>query len=94
MWCAIARVITTGGIRSLAFALGLGAPVFGPVCANDEVPHEARGYERSGYDLSTFENINLANGNLSFRIPLASIHTDGGLGYELALHHNSKVWPG
>ena len=92
MACAIARVMKTGGIRFLAFALGLGVPVSGPVCANDEVPHEARGYERSGYDLSTFENINLANGNLTFRIPLASIHTDGGLDYELALHHNSKVW--
>ena len=63
-----------------------------PTGANDEVPHEARGYERSGYDLSRNETINLANGNLVFRIPLAGVRTDGGLEYQLALHFNSKVW--
>ena len=60
--------------------------------ASDEVPHEARGHERSGYSLSDYENINLANGNLSFRVPLWTVHTDGGLAFELALRHDSKVW--
>ncbi len=60
--------------------------------ANDEVPHEARGHERSGYQLSSHENINLANGNLTFTIPLARVQTDGGLDYQVALRHNSKVW--
>ena len=45
--------------------------VAGGAAANDEVPHEARGHERSGYALSAYENINLANGNLTFRVPLA-----------------------
>ncbi len=92
MSCVTARVMRTTGVRFFALAVGVGILVSGTVRANDEVPHEARGYERSGYELSAFENINLANGNLTFRIPLASIHTDGALGYELALHHNSKVW--
>jgi len=60
--------------------------------ASDEVAHEARGHERSGYSLSDYENINLANGNLSFRVPLWTVHTDGGLAFELALQHDSKVW--
>jgi RHS repeat-associated protein len=62
------------------------------VWASDEVAHEARGHERSGYSLSDYETINLANGNLSFRVPLWTVHTDGGLAFELALGHDSKVW--
>lgn len=89
---ARSRFVKTVGAHCVALAVGISFLVSLPISANDEVPHEARGYERSGYDLSSFEHINLANGNLTFRIPLAAVHTDGGLSYELALHHNSKVW--
>jgi len=57
--------------------------------ATDDLPEEATGYQESGYDLSKYENINLANGNLTFRIPLHTLRTDGGLSYELALTYNS-----
>ncbi len=92
MFRATLQLIKTALFRCVAITGGLCITVSAPIHANDEVPHEARGYERSGYDLSSFEQINLANGNLTFRIPLAAVRTDGGLSYELALHHNSKVW--
>lgn len=78
------------GFVTLAVVAALAIP--GGSRANDEVPHEARGHEQSGYQLSNYENINLANGNLTFTIPLARLRTDGGLDYQLALRHNSKVW--
>ncbi len=79
-------------VRLMLLVAVMGLAGAEPSLANDEVPHEARGHERSGYQLSNYENINLANGNLTFTIPLARVHTDGGLDYQLALHHNSKVW--
>lgn len=79
------RVSMAGGMLALAAMPSVAR-------ASDEVAHEARGHERSGYSLSDYENINLANGNLSFRVPLWSVRTDGGLAYELALQHDSKVW--
>ena len=60
--------------------------------ASNDVPHEEKGYQSSGYALSDYETINLANGNLTFRVPLTTLRTDGGLEYALAAHFNSKLW--
>lgn len=57
-----------------------------------DIPHEQKGYRESGYDLSQYENINLANGNLVFQVPLYTVSTNGGLSYDLSLSYNSKVW--
>jgi RHS repeat-associated protein len=86
MWRTGLRRVSLGAIVATV------AVMVRPGSANDEVPHEARGHERSGYALSDYENINLANGNLTFRVPLATVSTDGGLSWQVALHHNSKVW--
>ena len=58
----------------------------------NNLPHEAKGFQESSYSLSDYESINLANGNLTWRLPLYTLHTDGGLTYDLALHYNSKIW--
>ena len=55
-----------------------------------EHPGEAKGYQESSYDLSKYESINLANGNLTFRVPLYTLSTAGGLSYDLSLVHNDK----
>ncbi len=60
--------------------------------ASSDIPHEERGYQGSGYSLSDYENINLANGNLTFRVPIHTLRTDGGLEYDVAAYFNSKFW--
>ena len=52
-----------------------------PVVASSDLPHEQKGFNESGYALSQYENINLANGNLTFHVPLHTVRTDGGLEY-------------
>ncbi len=66
------------------------APVPSP--ATEDFPGEAKGYSSTSYDLSADESVNLANGNLTFRVPLSTIATDGGLAYDIALHFNSKLF--
>jgi RHS repeat-associated protein len=60
--------------------------------ASSDHPEEAIGYREGSYGLSQYETINLSNGNLTFRIPIGSVTTDGGLAYNVALIHNSKMW--
>ena len=60
-------------------ALGFSALVF----ASSDLPEEAIGYDDSSYSLSQYETINLENGNLTFRVPLYTLRTDGGLTYDL-----------
>jgi hypothetical protein len=62
------------------------------VVASNDVPHEEKGYQSSGYTLSDYETINLANGNLTFRVPLHTLRTDGGLEYPVTAYFNSKFW--
>ncbi len=63
-----------------------------PLPATDDFPAEAKGYQSTSYDLSQYESVNLANGNLTFRVPLYTLTTNGGLSYDIALHFNSKLW--
>lgn len=63
-----------------------------PGWATEDLPWEAKGYQQSGYDLSRYEQVNLSNGNLTFRIPLTSAFTDGGLRYDVSLFYNSKLF--
>jgi RHS repeat-associated protein len=42
--------------------------------------------------LSGFENINLFNGNLNFRLPLLGVGGRGGAGYSMTLARNLKGW--
>nr|MCU0305339.1 hypothetical protein [Thermoanaerobaculales bacterium] len=52
---------------------------------------EARGYSSGGMNLSEYEQVNLANGNLTLAVPLASVTTDGGLSYSVSAHYNTKI---
>ncbi|MCP4538722.1 MAG: hypothetical protein GY832_16430, partial [Chloroflexi bacterium] len=63
-----------------------------PSLATEDVPSEAKGYQNSNFDFSEIESINMTNGNLTLRIPLYSLATDGGLTYALTLFYNSKLW--
>lgn len=46
----------------------------------------------STYARDKIEAVNLANGNLSLSIPLATVGGRGSAGYTVALSYNSKVW--
>ena len=74
----------------LVVLLGAGV-VFADGDYNDsEHPGEAKGYQESSYELSKYETINLANGNLTFRVPLHTLTTDGGLSYGISAVSNLK----
>ncbi|HNJ40511.1 MAG TPA: YD repeat-containing protein, partial [Acidobacteriota bacterium] len=44
------------------------------------------------YSGSSFDQVNLFNGNASFSIPLANLNGRAGLGVGVMLSYNSKVW--
>lgn len=46
----------------------------------------------STYARDKIETVNLANGNLSLSIPLATVGGRGSAGFTIALSYNSKVW--
>ena len=46
----------------------------------------------STYARDKIETVNLANGNLSLSIPLATVGGRGSAAYTIALSYNSKVW--
>lgn len=46
----------------------------------------------STYAADKIETVNLANGNLSMNVPLASVGGRGSAGFTLALSYNSKLW--
>lgn len=50
------------------------------------------GSPAGSYALSGFDNINLFNGNLNFRLPLVSVGGRGSAGYTITLALNSKGW--
>jgi len=50
-------------------------------------PEGVHGYQENGIDLSEYENVNLANGNLTLNIPLATLSTDGGLSYTIGAYY-------
>ncbi len=54
-------------------------------------PEGVHGYQESGMNLSEYENVNLATGNLTLNIPLATLTTDGGLSYSVGAFYNSKT---
>ncbi|HEY8185434.1 MAG TPA: RHS repeat-associated core domain-containing protein [Pyrinomonadaceae bacterium] len=46
----------------------------------------------SSYTRDKIETVNLANGNFSLSIPLATVGGRGSVSYTIALSYNSKVW--
>lgn len=46
----------------------------------------------STYARDKIETVNLANGNFSLSIPLATVGGRGPVAYTIALSYNSKVW--
>src|SRR5262245_33489898 len=50
------------------------------------------GAPAGSYALSDFDNVNLYNGNLNFRLPLVSVGGRGAAGYTIMLALNSKRW--
>lgn len=50
------------------------------------------GSPAGSYALSGFDNVNLFNGNLNFRLPLLGIGGRGGAGYQIMLAVNLKRW--
>ena len=63
-----------------------------PCWSGTEMPFDKKGLQESGYQLSQYENISLADGNLHFRVPLYTLRTDGGLEYPVSARYNSKRW--
>ena len=62
--------------------------------SNQGTPAESRTGQSSvsTYARDKIETVNLANGNLSLSIPLATIGGRGPASYTVALSYNSKVW--
>jgi len=52
----------------------------------------APGSPAGSYALSGFDNVNLFNGNLNFRLPLLGISGRGSAGYSMTLALNLKSW--
>jgi RHS repeat-associated protein len=52
----------------------------------------APGSPAGSYALSGFDNINLFNGNLNFRLPMVAVGGRGSAGYTITLSLNSKGW--
>src|SRR2546423_1777739 len=52
------------------------------------------GSPAGSYALSGFDNVNLLNGNLNFRLPLLTIGGRGTAGYTMTLATNTKTWQG
>jgi len=50
------------------------------------------GAPAGSYALSDFDNVNLYNGNLNFRLPLVSVGGRGAAGHTIMLALNSKRW--
>src|SRR5262245_22758510 len=50
------------------------------------------GAPAGSYALSDFDNVNLYNGNLNFRLPLVKVGGRGAAGYTVMLALNSKRW--
>src|SRR6185295_10041283 len=52
----------------------------------------AAGSPAGSYPLSGFDNINLFNGNLNFRLPLLAAGGRGSAGFTMMLALNTKTW--
>src|SRR5262245_56151156 len=50
------------------------------------------GAPAGSYALSGFDNVNLYNGNLNFRLPLVKVGGRGAAGYAIMLALNTKRW--
>ena len=65
------------------------------VCGQDTAARPDRGLMPNGsYAVSDIENISLTNGNMSLRVPLASLPpmAGGKLSWTINAHYNSKIW--
>jgi hypothetical protein len=64
-------------------------------CLAQEASRPDRGVMPNGsYSVSDIENINLLNGNLNIKIPLASLPpiSGGNLSWTVSAQYNSKLW--
>jgi len=87
---ALHKFVPSTSLASVVLTCSLFLLGPGQAFATDDHPGEATGYQESSYSLSNYETINLANGNLTFKVPLYTLATDGGLTYDVALYHNLK----
>ena len=65
------------------------------ICSAQEAARPDRGVMPNGsYSVSDIENINLLNGNVNIRIPLAALPpiAGGKLSWTLTAQYNSKIW--
>ncbi len=77
----------------LWIALGIGARLFGQ---SPSIPQTMpdRGIVPTGtYSIGDLENVNVANGNLTYKIPITSLPPGpGGWSTDLSLYYNSALW--
>ena len=77
----------------LSFAIGVSAQTSITTASDATTPKGlAAGAAAGSYSLSGFENVNLYNGNLNFRLPLVHVGGRGSAGYTMMLALNSKKW--
>jgi len=84
--------------RAGSFRTGFALAILFAVCCGvraQEASRPDRGVMPNGsYAISDIENINVLNGNVNIRIPLASLPpiAGGKLSWTVSAQYNSKVW--
>ncbi len=84
LWPALLLLLLLGSVRAQTFTSS----------ATDKTTPTgfAPGAPAGAYALSGFDNINLFNGNLNFRLPLLQIGGRGAAGHTIMLAINAKRW--
>lgn len=81
----------TRPVRLAALILIVATLAFGPLSAQDH-PNLRRGINGPAlYDFGQLDAVNLFNGQLSIRLPIASYRVNGDLDYTIALHYSSNI---
>jgi len=99
MWYLAANTITRFlpsvrfHLREAVLALWLILTIGQPSQGQNPAQPKRGFYPAGSYALSEIESINTTNGNVIFRIPLASLPPGrGGLSAGVGLYYNSKIW--
>jgi len=103
----VAKVFARLMQLALMVAIGVAATASNVLGQSSSMPQTSSSYDigtpaesRTGLSgLSTYapdklETVNLANGNMVFHVPLATVGGRGAALYTLALNYNSKLWSG
>ena len=89
----LSRILMGVVIAGFVLAVGGNAQTTTKTGTDQMTPSNlAVGSPAGSYALSGFDNVNLFNGNLNFRLPLLSVGGRGSAGFTMMLALNTKSW--